>query len=31
LRSKLAEALPGRSLIHTYSGIGYRFTPDADS
>ena len=28
LRSKLSDALPGRSLIHTHSGIGYRFSPD---
>lgn len=28
LRSKLGEALPGKSLIHTHSGIGYRFAPD---
>lgn len=28
LRSKLSEALPGRRLIHTHSGIGYRFSPD---
>ncbi len=28
LRSKLGEALPGLSLIHTHSGIGYRFSPD---
>jgi len=28
LRSKLARALPGQSLIHTHSGIGYRFSPD---
>jgi DNA-binding response OmpR family regulator len=28
LRSKLSEALPGQSLIHTHSGIGYRFSPD---
>ena len=28
LRSKLSEALPGRHLIHTHSGIGYRFSPD---
>jgi len=26
LRSKLGEALPGRHLIHTHSGIGYRFS-----
>ncbi len=29
LRSKLGEALPGQRLIHTHSGIGYRFSPDA--
>lgn len=28
LRSKLSEALPGQRLIHTHSGIGYRFSPD---
>ena len=28
LRSKLDEALPGRRLIHTHNGIGYRFSPD---
>ena len=28
LRSKLGEALPGQRLIHTHSGIGYRFSPD---
>jgi DNA-binding response OmpR family regulator len=28
LRSKLGEALPGRQLIHTHNGIGYRFSPD---
>jgi DNA-binding response OmpR family regulator len=28
LRSKLSEALPGQCLIHTHSGIGYRFSPD---
>jgi DNA-binding response OmpR family regulator len=26
LRNKLAEALPGRSFIHTHFGFGYRFT-----
>jgi DNA-binding response OmpR family regulator len=26
LRHKLAEALPGRELIHTHFGFGYRFT-----
>jgi DNA-binding response OmpR family regulator len=29
LRSKLGEALPGRRLIHTHSGIGYRYSPDS--
>lgn len=29
LRSKLARALPGRRFIHTHTGIGYRFSPDA--
>jgi DNA-binding response OmpR family regulator len=28
LRAKLGEALPGRRLIHTHNGIGYRFSPD---
>jgi DNA-binding response OmpR family regulator len=28
LRVKLAEAMPGRVLIHTHNGIGYRFSPD---
>ena len=28
LRSKLGEALPGLSLIHTHNRIGYRFSPD---
>jgi len=28
LRSKLGEALPGQRLIHTHSGIGYRFSPE---
>jgi DNA-binding response OmpR family regulator len=28
LRSKLGDALPDRNLIHTHSGIGYRFSPD---
>jgi DNA-binding response OmpR family regulator len=28
LRSKLGEALPDQNLIHTHSGIGYRFSPD---
>ena len=27
LRQKLAEALPGRTFIHTHFGFGYRFTP----
>jgi DNA-binding response OmpR family regulator len=27
LRHKLAEALPGRTFIHTHFGFGYRFTP----
>jgi DNA-binding response OmpR family regulator len=26
LRHKLAQALPGRSVIHTHFGFGYRFT-----
>jgi DNA-binding response OmpR family regulator len=26
LRHKLADALPGRSFIHTHFGFGYRFT-----
>jgi DNA-binding response OmpR family regulator len=26
LRQKLADVLPGRSLIHTHFGFGYRFT-----
>src|ERR687892_2473560 len=26
LRQKLAQALPGRSVIHTHFGFGYRFT-----
>ena len=29
LRSKLERALPGRRFIHTHTGIGYRFSPDA--
>ena len=29
LRTKLEAALPGRRLIHTHAGIGYRFTPDS--
>ena len=28
LRMKLAEAMPGRELIHTHSGLGYRFSPE---
>ncbi len=28
LRSKLGDALPELRLIHTHSGIGYRFSPD---
>lgn len=28
VRSKLGDALPGAHLIHTHSGIGYRFSPD---
>ena len=28
LRHKLAEALPGRSFIHTHFGFGYRFSPE---
>ena len=28
LRLKLSEALPGKHLIHTHSGIGYRFSPE---
>jgi DNA-binding response OmpR family regulator len=34
LRQKLAEALPGRTFIHTHFGFGYRFTSlsqDSDS
>ena len=34
LRHKLAEALPGRTFIHTHFGFGYRFTSlsqDGDS
>jgi DNA-binding response OmpR family regulator len=27
LRQKLAQALPGRTFIHTHFGFGYRFTP----
>src|SRR3954462_9705641 len=29
LRSKLRRALPGWSFIHTHTGIGYRFSPQA--
>ncbi|MGE5747548.1 MAG: winged helix-turn-helix domain-containing protein [Solirubrobacterales bacterium] len=29
LRAKLARALPGRRFIHTHTGIGYRFSPQA--
>ena len=28
LRSKLGRALPGLRLIHTHTGIGYRFSPE---
>ena len=28
LRSKLGDALPELRLIHTHTGIGYRFSPD---
>jgi DNA-binding response OmpR family regulator len=28
LRAKLGAALPEQRLIHTHSGIGYRFSPD---
>ena len=28
LRTKLGEALPGWSFIHTHSGFGYRFQPE---
>lgn len=28
LRVKLAKAMPDRELIHTHTGIGYRFSPD---
>ena len=28
LRSKLAEALPGWTFIHTHFGFGYRFQPE---
>jgi len=29
LRAKLDRALPGRRYIHTHTGIGYRFSPEA--
>ena len=29
LRAKLGRALPGLELIHTHTGIGYRFSPEA--
>jgi DNA-binding response OmpR family regulator len=29
LRSKLNRALPGRRFIHTHTGLGYRFSPQA--
>lgn len=29
LRVKLSRALPGRRFIHTHTGIGYRFSPQA--
>jgi DNA-binding response OmpR family regulator len=29
LRAKLERALPGRRFIHTHTGIGYRFSPQA--
>jgi DNA-binding response OmpR family regulator len=28
LRAKLGQALPGLRLIHTHTGIGYRFSPE---
>lgn len=28
LRTKLGDALPGSSFIHTHTGIGYRFNPE---
>jgi DNA-binding response OmpR family regulator len=28
IRHKLAEAVPGRSFIHTHFGFGYRFEPE---
>jgi len=29
LRAKLERALPGRRFIHTHTGVGYRFSPQA--
>jgi DNA-binding response OmpR family regulator len=29
LRAKLATALPGLRVIHTHTGVGYRFSPEA--
>lgn len=29
LRAKLAMALPGLRVIHTHTGVGYRFSPEA--
>ena len=29
LRAKLERALPGRRFIHTHTGLGYRFSPQA--
>ena len=29
LRAKLATALPGQRVIHTHTGVGYRFSPEA--
>lgn len=29
LRAKLDRALPGRRFIHTHTGLGYRFSPQA--
>jgi DNA-binding response OmpR family regulator len=29
LRAKLSRALPGRRFIHTHTGLGYRFSPQA--
>lgn len=28
LRTKLGDALPGGTFIHTHTGIGYRFSPE---